>query len=985
MLYIIVDKINEKIISNIEFIFIDYKIKIFPLIKIEDALQQNSIDNFIFFTNFKNPIKDFYKKINDIISNKEIDFCYLTKENDIFFVRKSNLKFIDKTIDIKKEDKTIEIFFKDGNKIDHILVPDDINYEYITLLKAYKSSYDESINFKYAYKSYEKFLKYVVKDNNCYNIILFINSIEELKKLTLPKYNFYRISLFHNFRIKEDLDILNSFCKKNKILLNMYLPYFNWFFIVNNKRLIWFEKIILLNNNNLLNNELITKLNLYHQIKNNLLFEDVISISASDFVCIPLFNFTKEYKLTSYEIFNLVKKYINTNSDNVYSNLKINESIKINKFNNYKENQLMSIRDYNIVIDNINKNIKENYNRNDLFNLLLKKISIGILCKPETEIINELNILIQSISNLEYLSSLVILLSNVKNPKIMNKLYVKVLKLTEENKLSYITLKCFQNLLSINMDEEELDAALDFINYIKKDEKNTLNIDKNALKKIIISLFFTISKYLEKLNIIEKFNNIVNDIFDMSDVMNVDKVLAIKSNEFNKVSLLHFLIFMTTNFSAYYNSYEEFFIKRKEIKDNLIYLLSKDIPTCSLNDIVAIPVCNFYLSYQGVPSVDIFRLKSQLIRKICPDLNFKIDTNFKNKKINICFHGNHLNRWHSVFKDRHQVIKGLSEMEEFNVYFTTFDPLLEEVKYLFGKAKHIKLGSSLEEIKKTLVDLKLDVLVYCEIGMDPKAYFMAHMKLAKIQINTWGHSDTSGIDTVDYFFSSKLYELPYEESQTHYSEKLVLLDSLCTSYVNPILRYNIKTFRDRYEFGFTDEYVLFFCAQSLFKFNPIFDDYITQILNANKNFLLIILNSDSKSKIIKRYNNKNITGQIHVFPGMQHHQYLNLINICDVILDPFPFGGCNSSFEAFSLNKVIVTHASDMINGRFTTGFYKKMGLENLITYSKEDYINFAIKLGNDIEYRKSLEKIIEEKHPVLFNDALTITEWSSKIKEFLL
>ena len=62
---------------------------------------------------------------------------------------------------------------------------------------------------------------------------------------------------------------------------------------------------------------------------------------------------------------------------------------------------------------------------------------------------------------------------------------------------------------------------------------------------------------------------------------------------------------------------------------------------------------------------------------------------------------------HSVFKDRHQIIKRLAET--FNVYYTTFDNLTIEVKYLFGKAKHIKLGIKLEEIKKTLEDLKLDI------------------------------------------------------------------------------------------------------------------------------------------------------------------------------------------------------------------------------------------------------------------------------------
>ena len=49
-------------------------------------------------------------------------------------------------------------------------------------------------------------------------------------------------------------------------------------------------------------------------------------------------------------------------------------------------------------------------------------------------------------------------------------------------------------------------------------------------------------------------------------------------------------------------------------------------------------------------------------------------------------------------------------------------------------------------------------------------------RLAPIQITAWGHSITSGIDTIDYYISSKYYE--NEESQKFYSEKLILQDSL---------------------------------------------------------------------------------------------------------------------------------------------------------------------------------------------------------------
>ena len=49
--------------------------------------------------------------------------------------------------------------------------------------------------------------------------------------------------------------------------------------------------------------------------------------------------------------------------------------------------------------------------------------------------------------------------------------------------------------------------------------------------------------------------------------------------------------------------------------------------------------------------------------------------------------------------------------------------------------------------------------------MDILNNICANNRIAPIQITTWGHSITSGIDTIDYYISSKLYELPYKKSK----------------------------------------------------------------------------------------------------------------------------------------------------------------------------------------------------------------------------
>lgn len=989
---IINNKLNNELINHILYIFYKYKINI---LNINDINKLNINNNYIFYNinddKFFYPTINFYNELNNLILNLNINFCYLSKCKNIYFVKKNNISFENNIINIKKEN-IFNILFElnNINLLEHIIPPnelikDDIKLtiEYLKLLKMKDINYDNFINNFISYKAYNIYInnnKLNLFTGYYYNIILFIENINQIYNIVLPKYDNYRITLFHNIKIKEDIDILNAFCNKNKILFNLYLKN-NWFlfFNINNKRLLWFEKIIL---STTLDLNFIDLLNKYHYFKNNLLFSNYISIDASDFISIPLFfkNYNNIY-LSPLRIFNLIKNYIYyQNNNNCYTNIVLNNII---------QNQLLLIRNYPKIIDYINIEIKNNYNSNQILQLLTKKISISVLCYNEKELLNDINKIIYVINDLEYLSNLVLLFNNIKNNEIMNKLYIKILKLGLENKFSNITLFCFQKILkSITLlDEESLLILFDFIIKIKE----LCLFEKNKLKTIIILLFCSVSKFIEKENILNKFNLIINDIFDLDDILSIDKLLIINDdndsellNNNNNICILHFLIFLTTNFSAYYNTFDEFIIKRNEIKKNMEYLLTKNIPICSLDKVLLLPVCNFYLSYQGLSSVDIFKLKSQLIRKICPDLNYITKNQIKNDKINICFHSNFLNRTHSVYKDRHQIIKNLSIDSRFNVYFSTFDDLLEEVKYSFGNAKHIKLSLKLDDIKYKFEELKLDVLVYCEIGMDPRSYFMAYMKLAKIQINTWGHSDTSGIDTIDYFFSSKLYELEYNESQKHYSEKLILLNSLCTYYINPTSKYNINTLKNRYDYGFSDEIIIYFCAQSLFKFNPIFDDYIINIIQSVDNCIILLLENENKQKIIKRFNNKNITHKIHFVSGMNHNNYINLMNIADVILDPYPFGGCNSSLEGFSLGKVIVTQSSNMINGRFTTGFYKKMGLEELICKNKKEYVNLAIKFGLNKKFRNNYENKIKEKNNCLFNDNESIDEWKNNIIDLL-
>ena len=60
---------------------------------------------------------------------------------------------------------------------------------------------------------------------------------------------------------------------------------------------------------------------------------------------------------------------------------------------------------------------------------------------------------------------------------------------------------------------------------------------------------------------------------------------------------------------------------------------------------------------------------------------------------------------------------------------------------------------------------------------------LAALRLAPVQCTTWGHPDSSGLPTMDYYLSSEVMEPP--DADAHYTERLVRLPGLGIHYNAP--------------------------------------------------------------------------------------------------------------------------------------------------------------------------------------------------------
>src|SRR5581483_6309659 len=100
-----------------------------------------------------------------------------------------------------------------------------------------------------------------------------------------------------------------------------------------------------------------------------------------------------------------------------------------------------------------------------------------------------------------------------------------------------------------------------------------------------------------------------------------------------------------------------------------------------------------------------------------------------------------------------------------------------ETEWAASRAAHFEQGPHEPRAwVERILARRPDVLLYPEIGMELTTMHLASQRLADVQAATWGHPHTTGLPTIDYFFSAEALEPP--DAQDHYTERLVRLPRL---------------------------------------------------------------------------------------------------------------------------------------------------------------------------------------------------------------
>jgi predicted O-linked N-acetylglucosamine transferase (SPINDLY family) len=389
----------------------------------------------------------------------------------------------------------------------------------------------------------------------------------------------------------------------------------------------------------------------------------------------------------------------------------------------------------------------------------------------------------------------------------------------------------------------------------------------------------------------------------------------------------------------------------------------------------------FYLAYQCLNDRELQQIYGSMICQLMasrypqwtqpialPDLK-------ENEKIRIGFVSgffyNHSN-WKIPIKGWVENLQK-SEFELFG-YYTDTKQDQETVRSTKVFDKFTQGSLLLEQWCELIQKDKLHILIFPEFGMDPMTVKLGCLRLAPIQITSWGQPNTSGLPTIDYYLSSELMEP--ENAQEQYTEKLVKLPNLSIYYRPLAIRPQVI---NKEEIGIKNDELMFCCCQSLFKYLPEHDDVFPRIAKDLGSCKFVFIQYDKSESVTDLFRQRlsrafeafglNYQEYCIFLPRLDSSMFAGATAISDVFLDSIGWSGCNSTLEAIAHNIPVVTLPGDLMRGRHTMAILKMMGIEETIATTKDEYVQMAVRLGQDAQYRQQISRQVAENKYKLYYD----------------
>jgi protein O-GlcNAc transferase len=275
----------------------------------------------------------------------------------------------------------------------------------------------------------------------------------------------------------------------------------------------------------------------------------------------------------------------------------------------------------------------------------------------------------------------------------------------------------------------------------------------------------------------------------------------------------------------------------------------------------------------------------------------------------------------------------------------------------FDKFVDIRTLSTLDAATKINQD-DIDILVDLTGFTQTSRSQIVALRPAPINVSWLGFpgtmGDLDGEPLFDYILSDDFIS-PLTEANA-YSEKLALLPH---TYQPNDTKRPISKAKNRKEYGLPEHGFVFCCFNQTFKILPEVFDCWMRLLKQTPNSVLWLLecNQWAKKNLMREAETLGINKERLIFAQrVPMAEHMARQTCADLFLDTLPYNAHTTASDALWMGLPVLTCAGDTFASRVAGSLLKAANLEELITYSLEDYESKASTLVNNPDELKRIK-----------------------------
>lgn len=247
-------------------------------------------------------------------------------------------------------------------------------------------------------------------------------------------------------------------------------------------------------------------------------------------------------------------------------------------------------------------------------------------------------------------------------------------------------------------------------------------------------------------------------------------------------------------------------------------------------------------------------------------------------------------------------------------------------------------------------------------------------RAAPIQINYLGYPGTMGNSFIDYIIADEIV-IP-ADMQKYFSENIIYLPH---SYqVNDSTREISERKLYRSEFNLPKTAFVFCCFNKNYKISPDEFDIWMRLLHKVQGSVLWLMRSNKQAEVnlIKEAVTRGIERERIVFADkLPHAEHLARLQLADLFLDTFKVNAHTTTSDALWAGLPVITKVGKSFAARVAASLLCATGMDELVTYSEEDYETLALELAINKDKLNAIKNKLAKNRKTypLFNTELFV------------